>query len=90
MIRCLSELSRYVLRNISFFRDDETEQSRETIYKRIMKLSESDFWEYDYETFVAYDAVNRSNTSRPAPPDNQRVVGNLLIIIQMTCLLKAV
>ena len=37
--------------------------SREAIYKRIMKLSESDSWEYDYETFVAYDAANRSNAS---------------------------
>ena len=64
MIWCLSELSRYVPRNISFFRDDETEQSREAIYKLIKKLSESDFWEYDHETFVAYDAVNRSNTSQ--------------------------
>lgn len=38
--------------------------SREAIYKRIMRLSEGDSWEYDYETFVAYDAVNRSNTSQ--------------------------
>lgn len=38
--------------------------SREAIYKRIMKLSEGDSWEYDYDTFVAYDAVNRSNTSQ--------------------------
>ncbi len=38
--------------------------SREAIYKRIMRLSEGDGWEYDYETFVAYDAVNRSNTSQ--------------------------
>lgn len=38
--------------------------SREAIYKRIMRLSEGDGWEYDYETFVAYDAVNRSNASQ--------------------------
>ena len=38
--------------------------SREAIYKRIMQLSEGDGWEYDYETFVAYDAVNRSNASQ--------------------------
>ena len=38
--------------------------SREAIYKRIMKLSEGSGWEYDYETFVAYDAVNRSNASQ--------------------------
>ena len=29
--------------------------SRESIYKRIMKLSEGDDWEYDYETFVEFD-----------------------------------
>lgn len=38
--------------------------SREAIYKRIMQLSEGSGWEYDYETFVAYDAVNRSNASQ--------------------------
>lgn len=37
--------------------------SREAIYKRIMKLSEGSGWKYDYETFVAYDETNRSNTS---------------------------
>lgn len=29
--------------------------SRESIYKRIMKLSESDDWKYDYEKFVEFD-----------------------------------
>lgn len=38
--------------------------SREAIYKRIMQLSEDSGWEYDYETFVAYDAVNRSTASQ--------------------------
>ena len=38
--------------------------SREAIYKRIMRLSEGSAWEYDYEAFVAYDAVNRSAASR--------------------------
>ncbi len=38
--------------------------SREAIYKRIMTISEGSGWEYDYETFVAYDAVNRSVSSR--------------------------
>ncbi len=37
--------------------------SREAIYKRIMTLSEGSGWKYDYETFVAYDAVNRSAAS---------------------------
>lgn len=38
--------------------------SREAIYKRIMQLSEDSGWEYDYETFVAYDAVNRLTASQ--------------------------
>jgi len=38
--------------------------SREAIYKRIMKLSEGSGWKYDYEAFVAYDEVNRSNSSQ--------------------------
>ena len=33
--------------------------SREAIYKRVMELSEGDDWEYDYETFVAFDAPAR-------------------------------
>lgn len=35
-------------------------QSREAIYKKIMKFSEGDAWTYDYETFVAFDAPARS------------------------------
>lgn len=38
--------------------------SREAIYKRIMTISEGSGWEYDYETFVAYDAINRSASSQ--------------------------
>lgn len=38
--------------------------SREAIYKRIMTISEGSGWEYDYETFVAYDAINRSVSSQ--------------------------
>ena len=33
--------------------------SREAIYKRVMQLSESASWAYDYETFVAFDAPAR-------------------------------
>ncbi len=33
--------------------------SREAIYYRIHKLAYGDSWEYDYEDFVEYDAVNR-------------------------------
>ncbi len=48
--------------------------SREEIYKRVMKESEGDGWNYDYETFVEFDAPGRSqfiealtNASRRAP-----------------------
>lgn len=34
--------------------------SREAIYKKIMKFSEGGSWTYNYDTFVAIDAVNRS------------------------------
>ncbi|MBR4047265.1 MAG: leucine-rich repeat protein [Bacteroides sp.] len=33
--------------------------SRESIYYRIHKLAFGDDWEYDYEDFVEYDAINR-------------------------------
>lgn len=33
--------------------------SREAIYYRIHKLAYGDDWEYDYEDFVEYDAINR-------------------------------
>lgn len=46
--------------------------SREAIYKRIMQLSEDSGWEYDYETFVAYDAVNRSTASQTYYRDELR------------------
>ena len=35
--------------------------SREAIYTRIHKLAFGGSWEYDYEDFVAYDAVNRKS-----------------------------
>lgn len=38
--------------------------SREAIYKRIMKLAYGDSWQYDYEKFVEYDAINRSTVPR--------------------------
>ncbi len=38
--------------------------SREAIFKRIMKLSEPSGWEYDFEAFASYDAVNRSAVSQ--------------------------
>ena len=45
--------------------------SREAIYYRIHKLAYGDSWEYDYEDFVEYDAVNRS-TSTSAPQRTRR------------------
>lgn len=46
--------------------------SREAIYKRIMQLSEGRGWKYDYETFVAYDAINRSAASEAYRRDELR------------------
>ncbi len=40
--------------------------SREQIYKRIMQMSEGSNWQYDYETFVTYDAINRIAATRMA------------------------
>lgn len=44
--------------------------SREAIYYRIHKLAYGDSWEYDYEDFVEYDAVNRSTTASRASRSN--------------------
>lgn len=48
--------------------------SREAIYKRIMELAYGDGWVYDYEEFVAYDAINRNRsraTTGIAPVSSQ-------------------
>lgn len=37
--------------------------SREAIYYRVNKLAYGDSWEYDYETFVEFDAPNRISSS---------------------------
>lgn len=37
--------------------------SREAIYYRIHKLAYGEEWEYDYEKFVEYDAINRNATA---------------------------
>ena len=43
--------------------------SREAIWYRIHKLAYGDSWQYNYEDFVEYDAVNRRNGARYiAPP----------------------
>lgn len=36
--------------------------SREAIYYRINKLAYGEDWQYDYEKFVEYDAINRNTT----------------------------
>lgn len=36
--------------------------SREVIYYRINKLAYGEDWQYDYEKFVEYDAINRNTT----------------------------
>ena len=42
--------------------------SREAIYYRIHKLAYGPDWEYDYEKFVEYDAINRKTSSRSQSP----------------------
>lgn len=37
--------------------------SREAIYRRIHHLAYGSSWEYDYEEFVAYDAINRKTAA---------------------------
>ena len=37
--------------------------SREAIYYRIHKLAYGPDWEYDYEKFVEYDAINRKTSA---------------------------
>ena len=37
--------------------------SREAIYYRMHKLAYGDSWEYNYEDFVEYDAINRNSTA---------------------------
>lgn len=38
--------------------------SREAIYKRMMQQAYGDSWQYDYEKFVEYDAINRNSTPK--------------------------
>ena len=43
--------------------------SREEIYFRIHKIAYGADWEYDYEAFAAYDAVNRAAVTDEPDPD---------------------
>ncbi|MFB0973297.1 MAG: hypothetical protein QMB59_01850, partial [Bacteroidales bacterium] len=40
--------------------------SREAIYKEMMKRAYGSSWTYNYETFVAYDAKNRTSSASTA------------------------
>ena len=42
--------------------------SREAIWYRLHKLAYGESWQYDYEEFVAYDAVNRKTEASAASP----------------------
>ncbi len=57
--------------------------SRESIYKRIHHLAYGDSWIYDYETFVEWDAINRTEaavaTRRAAAVHAQKGEGVRLI-----------
>ena len=49
--------------------------SREAIYYRIHKLAYGDSWQYDYEEFVKYDAINRkaaASSYNPYRPTNYK------------------
>ena len=41
--------------------------SRAQIYTRIMKLSEGQDWEFDYETFVKWDKAHPGTKTKAAP-----------------------
>ncbi len=46
--------------------------SREAIYYRIHKLAFGDSWEYNYEDFVEYDAINRAGSPAEAAAKRAR------------------
>ena len=46
--------------------------SREAIYYRIHKLAYGDSWEYDYEKFVEYDAINRVSAQSQSGTSSQK------------------
>ena len=56
--------------------------SREAIYYRIHKLAYGEDWEYDYEKFVEYDAINRNSAAsrsvgfKQMPPLHKPVIVN--------------
>jgi hypothetical protein len=58
--------------------------SREAIYYRINKLAYGKDWEYDYEDFVEYDAINRSESSTSVPMARSRRSNYVEVHVQPT------
>ena len=58
---------------VQLLSDSYNAPSREQIYKRIMEESEGESWTYNYEDFVAFDAVSRTSMQTrsvsPISPD---------------------
>ena len=58
--------------------------SREAIYYRINKLAYGKDWEYDYEDFVEYDAINRSSSAESASVARSRRSNYVEVHVQPT------
>ena len=58
--------------------------SREAIYYRINKLAYGKDWEYDYENFVEYDAINRSSSAESASVARSRRSNYVEVHVQPT------
>lgn len=58
--------------------------SREAIYYRINKLAYGKDWEYDYEDFVEYDAINRSASAESVSVARSRRSNYVEVHVQPT------
>jgi hypothetical protein len=54
--------------NNNLLHDNFNAPSRAQIYTRIMKLSEGPAWNFDYNTFVAWDKAHPIRANRAAAP----------------------
>lgn len=61
--------------------------SREAIYYRIHKLAYGESWQYDYEQFVTYDAINRKTNASTRIP--YRITDNNTIPLHAPVVIKA-
>ena len=61
--------------------------SREAIYYRIHKLAYGESWQYDYEQFVAYDAINRKTSASTHIP--YRITDSNNIPLHVPVVIKA-